>query len=167
MSIAKKYVHSAYKAIFQQDYVKAIKYFQQAIHCEPNNHSLYYKLAITYNRNRQFLDAFEAICQAILLEEKESYALFARTLFVKVKLQELKNDLGNGYSIKQALAECEVLLELDPHSIELHWLLAQLYLMINKTTKASFHLDALQKLAPLEDWNEKANLLRSDTNYVH
>lgn len=155
-----KYVHEAYSAIFQQDFKRAIDSFRKAIKIHPKNHSLYYKLSITYARNQNLQQAIEAIQQAIHLSpEKPSYLIHLQSLKIKQLAREAKKALENKSDVEPFIEPLLESIELDPLQIELKWILGLIYMYLEDDQKAEEQMLEILKIDP--EHNEALHYIKN------
>ncbi|WP_202079978.1 tetratricopeptide repeat protein [Caldalkalibacillus salinus] len=165
MGIENKYVHEAYTAIFQQDYKRAIECFQRAIHCNPKNHSLYYKLSITYARNQQVDQAIDAINKAIkLFDTCETYQLQYINLHIQKHVQVAKEKLAQGTVSERDLTDLYNILDMDPANLDLRWGIASIHMFLNQVDQAERQIKKLLELDPKYPKAKEYFINRSENN---
>ncbi|MFV9510672.1 tetratricopeptide repeat protein [Tepidibacillus sp. LV47] len=128
MSSGRSYIKAAYDAIFQNDFQKAIELFKQAIRCEPNNASYYYRLSITYDRSGFMKKAIETAKKACELEpENQGYRYHLQILqsknLVYVAADLMRHNIFTK-EIKEILIQAK---KLDPLNIGAYLLLGIFY----------------------------------------
>ena len=76
MYTGRDYLEEANYAIFQNDSESAIEAFKKAIELEPTNASYYYKLSITYSRNKDMKNALDAAKKEVDLQHNNQNFLY-------------------------------------------------------------------------------------------
>jgi tetratricopeptide (TPR) repeat protein len=149
VGIENKYVHEAYTAIFQQDFKRAIDSFKKAIQYTPRNHSLYYKLSITYARNNEIDQAINVIKEAIrLTDETPSYHYHLQSLLIRKLAFEAKEALDEGKDVSTYIEPLHQFITVDPLQLELKWILGLIYFSIGEHTKADAQMNEILDIDP-------------------
>lgn len=114
MSKEESHLETAYKALFQQDYLKAIQYFKQAIRINPGNAKIYYLLSITYGRNNRIQEALQEMCSALRLEpDNSTYHLHFRMLLARYLYEIVLNWTKQQREVSLIQAGIEQIQQLD------------------------------------------------------
>jgi len=165
MEMKNKYVHEAYSAIFQQDFKRAIDSFQKAIKLQPRNHSLYYKLSITYARNYNLEEAIEAIKKAIqLADQNQSYALHLQALECRKVADDARKALEDENEVEPYIGRLLTCIELDPLQLELKWILAMIYIYQENYKKADEQVSEILNVDPEHEHALEYYKSRSELN---
>ena len=149
MKMGNRYVHEAYSAIFQQDYKRAIEAFRKAIRLHPRDHTLFYKLSVTYARNNEIEKSLEAIHEAIKLDmDNESYKLHLMSLEIRKVANEAMNALSENREVAPYVEELQYYVELDPLQLELKWILGLIFFTQGDYTKADELMGEILEIEP-------------------
>ncbi|TCS84156.1 tetratricopeptide repeat protein [Tepidibacillus fermentans] len=128
MSTGRSYIDAAYDAIFQNDFHKAIELFKQAIRCEPNNASYYYRLSITYDRSGFMKKAIETAKKASELEpENQNYRYHLQILQSKNLVLVAVDLMRRNIFTKETKGMLLQAKKLDPLNIDAYLLLGIFY----------------------------------------
>jgi tetratricopeptide (TPR) repeat protein len=155
------YVQQAYRCILQNDFVEAIRLFEEAIVITPLDAELYYKCSITYARNNHLAKGIEYADRAHkLAPEKAVYLLYLHHLKAMFLVQETKKQMDqlrtttviDFYKVVTLLKEA---IELDPLYGEAYVWLALAYSELNEHAKAISTLKEGLFLLPADQGLEK------------
>jgi len=137
MCSGRNFIDAAYDAIFQNDFHKAIELFKQAIRCEPDNASYYYRISMTYDRSGFMKKAIKNAIKACELEpENQNYRYHLQILQSKNLILVAANLMKKNMFTKETK---EMLLQskkLDPLNIESYLLLGIFYGETKDLTRA-------------------------------
>jgi Tfp pilus assembly protein PilF len=144
----KQHIKEAYRALFANDFARAVCAFEKAIQCDPTNASYYFKLSITCARNQQLDLAIQTIEKALVLEPKnEKFIMQHQRLNCRRYTEEAVQCLEKG-SIEQALVLIERAVELDPLYMQAHYVAAQVYFLRGQYIQARKAARQAVRLAP-------------------
>lgn len=153
MSSGIKFINEAYKAIYQNDFQKAIIAFQKAIKCDPSNASYYYKLSITCSRNSDIKTAIEAAQMACdLSPNNQTYTYHLQILQAKNLVLLAANKIDEGIfseEVEKMLVQAK---NLDPLNMETYLLLSIFYSEGKMFLEAIYEIDSALKLDPFHHY---------------
>lgn len=136
------FVQQAYHCILQNDFMEAIRLFEEAIVLNPNDAEIHYKCSITYARNNSIDKGIEHAERAIALEpDKVIYKYYLQHLKAMNLVRESKKQMDqmsstsvvNLYQVVFLLKEA---IELDPLNGEAYVWLALTYSELNEHAAA-------------------------------
>lgn len=149
---AEECIQKAYQSILHSDFEQAIHWFEQAIACDPNNASYYYRLSITYARSQRLAQAIAQAELAVLLApEQSSYLHHLNCLQARRKTGEAEQLLTRSFQeTHEAIMLLKEAIELDPLSILSYIMIAMAYAHLQDYYQAIQYLREAQKLDPYE-----------------
>ncbi|OEG00329.1 hypothetical protein BHF71_00005 [Vulcanibacillus modesticaldus] len=157
MSSCKSYLKEAYKAIYQNDFQKAILAFKKAINCDPTNASYYHKLSITYSRNGDMKEALAAAKKAYELSQNQNYRYHLQILQSKNLVLLAAEKIDKGIFLKDVEKMLIHAKTLDPLNIDAYFLLGIYY---GETKLYSKSIKEFNLLLNLNPYHQKARQLK-------
>ena len=132
----------------EKRYEEALKYFRQSLLLEPARPDLYCKIAKVHEAGGHLHESRHYLEQALKLEPTHTRALKQYSAILI-----LEEEWGKGVST------LEMLLEIDPHDLEAHKMLGEIYEKTNRISLAMIHYETalLQVFTPPPD-NSKTDL---------
>ncbi|AOZ91321.1 tetratricopeptide repeat protein [Paenibacillus crassostreae] len=155
------YVQQAYRCILQNDFIGAIRLFEEAITLNPLDAELHYKCSITYARNNHLVKGIEHAEKAHQLDQgKVVYQLYIQHLNAKLIVQESKKQMEqlnaatviDYYKVVSLLKKA---IELDPLYGDAYVWLALAYSELNEHATAISTLKEGLFLLPAEQGLDK------------
>ena len=147
----KKQIQKAYESILDNDFERAIEWFEQAIKLEPNNAEYCYKLSITYARSGKLTTALEYGQRACSLEpEQDSYRFHLQHLQALdfVQHAEKLTEAGGDKRLRLAIRMLQEAVVKDPLCLEAHLLLSAIYAELGDFSRSAAAIKEVLKLNP-------------------
>lgn len=149
MAAGKDYVREAYHAILHNDFNRAIKLFQSAIQCEPDNASYHYKLSFTYARSNKIDEAVEEAEKAVQLRpEVQLYRYHLQSLKSRQLTYDAFSRMQKGAKEKNIYLMLSDAIHLDPLNMEARLLLAELYYQAGDNKQAVKIINEILRVHP-------------------
>jgi tetratricopeptide (TPR) repeat protein len=158
------YFHAAMAGMYEDEamntgrpeYVQhAIEEYKAAINADPSSPRLYNGLADLYFRTGRTHDAENSARQVL---KTDADNIDAHKLLGRIYLRQLSEDQNassagptaqpSANSLDPAITEYEKLIQLQPHSVEEHMVLGQLYLMKHQQAKAEQQFQTARSIEP-------------------
>ncbi|WP_454191800.1 tetratricopeptide repeat protein [Paenibacillus sp. Marseille-Q7038] len=164
---ADDYIQEAYKAIFHNDFERAVYWFETAIAEEPNNPEIHYRCSITYARNGKLDQAFVHANKAAEMAPGHIEYLIHINRLQSKKLTAMSRVLiesGNAdpkKNYEKALEQLKQAITLDPLYTEAYVWLAVAYAEMNDYILA---IAVLKEAIAMEPQNEQLTDLLYDFN---
>jgi len=116
---------------------RALEYWEQALHCNPNRPDLYDALATVALRKMEYEKAAE-LC-------RKGLRISARTTHLRCQLVEALNGLGR---FQESVDELQIAIKLTPDIGEFHYQLGKIYAVLHEYEKAKISYEAAVALQP-------------------
>lgn len=159
MFTGRDYLDEAYYAIFQNDFERAIKAFKKALELEPTNATYYYKLSITYSRNKDLKNALDAAKKAYELQpNNQTFRYHLQIIHSKNLLHNAIVNMKKGPLSKEDEKMLNQSKKLDPLNLEAYLLLGIYYGEKDLFNKAINEFNSVLKIEPQ---NSRAIKLRN------
>ena len=155
------YIQQAYRCILQNDFVEAIRLFEEAISLNPLDAEIYYKCSITYARNNRLVKGIEYAERALhLAPDKVVYQLYLQHLKAMYLVQESKKQMDQVQNptvidLYKTVSSLKEAIELDPLYGEAYVCLALAYSELNEHATAIATLKEALFLLPAEQGLDK------------
>lgn len=139
---AEDYVQQAYHCILQNDFMEAIRLFEEAIILNPDDAEIHYKCSITYARNNRIDRGIEHAERALeLAPEKVIYQYYLQHLKAMQLVRESKKQMDQMSSLSvvnlyQVVFLLKEAIQLDPLNGEAYVWLALTYSELNEHAAA-------------------------------
>ncbi|MHA0855406.1 tetratricopeptide repeat protein [Paenibacillus sp. CMAA1364] len=136
------YIQKAYRSILQNDFIEAIRLFEEAIALYPLDAEIYYKCSITYARNNRIHKGIEYAKRALQLDPHNTiYTLYLQHLKAMYLVQETKKQMEQLQSptvveLYNMVSSLKEAIELDPLYGEAYVWLALAYSELNEYVSA-------------------------------
>ncbi len=147
----KKQIQKAYESILDNDFERAIEWFERAIKLEPRNAEYCYKLSITYARSGKLQSALTYAKRACSLEpEHETYRFHLHHLQALdfVRHAEKLADAGGLKRLNLAIRLLREAVAKDPLCLEAHLLLSAVYAEKGDFKRSATAIREVLKLNP-------------------
>ncbi|MFK4340456.1 MULTISPECIES: tetratricopeptide repeat protein [unclassified Paenibacillus] len=160
---AEEYVQKAYQCILQNDFERAVEWFEKAISAQPDHAEHYFRCSVTYARSGRIEQALAYAGDAVrLAPQQDEYVLHLHTLEARQQTEKARKMLDVDRATPQVRRDAILLLEraiaLDPLCGDAFMLLALVYDEMNEYKLA---VQAAREAAALFPHNEQlANLMK-------
>lgn len=159
--VGEQQIKKAYESILDNDFEKAIAWFEEAIVLEPDNAEYHYKLSITFARSNRLSKALSHARNAARLAPEQAAYTFHLQHLQAVELMERaeKHFDGRQEKLFMAVTLLKQAVALDPLAIEGFLLLGLAYARLADFPQA---IQAVREVLKLDPQHEQARLLLID-----
>ena len=156
---AQAYYHDALAAIYEDDALnqgrpddvtRAIEEYKYALNDDPGSAELQNGLADLYFRAGRVDDA-KSTAQALLKTQPDNIPankLLGRIYLRQLGEQDMSSNTGSNAVLKEAIAQFEKIVSLEPRSVDDHMVLGQLYTVNHQADKAEAQFKTAQAIEP-------------------